>query len=114
MRDRQRRRKGTEDMDMVCRNLHLVDGDTIRLSNLAQQSIHALGDFTLHDPFAILRCPNQVVLRIVNGMRGSTKGHKLFYDTPNADGYGRFVLSPRKNRPFIPRRKRRGILGEVR
>ena len=101
-------------MDVIDRHFHLVDGDAIRLGNLAQQSIHALSDLTVHNSFAILGCPNQMVLRIVDRMRRSTKSHTLFYGTLQIIVACGFVLSPRKNRPFIPRRKRRGILGEVR
>jgi hypothetical protein len=56
-----------------------------------------------------------MVLGIVNGRRSTSKNHALFYaNRANREGSGdSFVLSRRKNRSFIPRRKRRGILSEI-
>ena len=47
--------------------------------NLLKQFFRYLSDFLLQDPFAILRCPHQMIARIVDRMAHSFDSHAAYY-----------------------------------
>ncbi len=63
-------------MHMVNGYFHFFDSYTMRFGNLAQQRVHAFSYLALQDALAVLGCPDQMILRVVDRMRCSTKSHR--------------------------------------
>src|SRR5713226_10650787 len=68
-------REGAEDMDMVWTHLHLFNGDVILLRNIRKELLDPLLYLTLQDIASILRRPDQVVQRIVDGVGCASDDH---------------------------------------
>ena len=69
------RRERTEDMHVIGADFHLFYGDVVAVGNLCEHFRDSRCDRTLKDSFAVLRRPDQVICRVVSGVRGSSKDH---------------------------------------
>ena len=78
--------KGTKDMHAVWTHFHFFDNDVTGFSNLLQQLLHPLSNYTLQDLLAVLRCPDEMILRVINCMRCSLQGHTAIVTTTNGLG----------------------------
>jgi len=66
-------------MNMIRCHSHLFYLKTIILCNLQKYLLRLIPDIFSLNPFSILRCPYQVIFRIVNGMSSSSDSHEVSY-----------------------------------
>ncbi len=61
-------------MNVVLRYFHRVDFNVMPVSDLQKQFPYPVLNISKEDPFWILRCLHQMILGVVNGMAGSSRG----------------------------------------
>jgi len=80
--------KTQEYMHMIRCHSHLLNLKSIIFGNLRKYLPRLISDIFPFNPFAILRCPYQVIFCIVHGMSSSSDTHGASYTTfplPSAD-----------------------------
>ena len=62
-------------MDMVFHHLHRVNLHIIGFRNLVKEILYSLRDLSDEHSLAVLGCPNNVILQVINGMGACFVGH---------------------------------------
>ena len=99
LRDRVPGREGAKDMDMVGTHLHLFNGDVILLRNIRKELLDPLLYLTLQDIASILRRPDQVVQRIVDGVGCASEDHAAIVPLQPVFGSGHRARCQRHSFP---------------
>ena len=68
-------------MHMVGTDFHLVDRDVVGLSNLFEHLLDTRSQSIREDVFAIFRRPDQVIGRIIRGVRCPSEDHARILST---------------------------------
>lgn len=82
LRDGVARRERAEQMHVVGADLHLLYRDVVRIGDLFEYLLDSGLQRAHEDVLAVLRRPDQVVSRVVSGVRGSPKDHARILSTP--------------------------------
>ena len=62
-------------MNVIQTHFQFLNVDAIRFADFEQQLAHPLAYFTRQNLLAILGCPHQMVLRVIDVVRTAAKGH---------------------------------------